>query len=104
MKCRKCNKPDIVDVGFGHCAECAKPKKKKFSPEQLGQLRVYWEAVIQTENEYTAKIHGIEERAKQEMGLDIEIFHGSGGVAGIGDHLRKYDLVHWHELDDEEKK
>ena len=72
---------------------------KKFNKEQISQLKIVWQAVKRTQDDYWSHVDEIEKLAKKKLGIDIEIFHCDGDLAGIGDYGREYELVQRERLE-----
>lgn len=77
----------------------SKTYKIKVTKKLLKQLKSTWKKAKQAQEEYWSLIEAIETHAKEKTGIDIEVFHSDGELAGIGNYERTMRLIHAYELE-----
>ena len=88
--------------------------KKDFNDEQKKYLKKMWQEVEEIQVTYGDLINELEEKAKEVLGINIEIFHGNScmcrdcehylgrdSAVGVGDAERKYNLLQLMDFEQE---
>jgi len=65
---------------------------KKWTKEQKATLAKSWDAVQESVSIYWSEINVVEAVLRENMGIDVEVFHVDGCPVGFGDYGRKYEL------------
>jgi len=73
---------------------------KKFTKEQIEQLKVFWSSQKETTDRYYAQIEAIEQVMSKLLGIEgVEFFWCDNNIVGIGTTDREYKLVQDEELE-----
>ena len=97
MLCRNCGQ-ECINVGFGICADCARPKKK-WTKEQKKILGEYWETLSIYQDDFLRRVDILEQDMQETFGvkdLEFEYDETGSGYYGIGNRYAspedKYEL------------
>jgi len=78
-------------------------KLKTTSKARITQLKPYWEEAQKVQDRYWKEIAHLEDSLRERFGIEYELFHCDGSLAGIGDYSRTIALINAEKLESEKK-
>ena len=74
---------------------------KKFTKEQIEQLKIFWDSQKETTDRYLENLYAIEEVMSDALGIEgLEFFWSDNSIVGIGSMDREYKLLQYEDLEE----